>query len=111
MRAGIGVRRLLAKLGRKGLPVADGRGGRIRTSDPLLPKQMRYQTALRPVFQPLEQLLAIMCGAGSASGQPSALEERVLHTVSCLDAEPRTRPAVKLEDGQHRFARGNGAGG
>tara|TARA_Y100001935_G_scaffold149309_1_gene123292 strand:+ start:2228 stop:2557 length:330 start_codon:yes stop_codon:yes gene_type:complete len=25
-----------------------GRGGRIRTADPLLPKQMRYQTALRP---------------------------------------------------------------
>ena len=26
----------------------DGRGGGIRTPDPLLPKQMRYQTALRP---------------------------------------------------------------
>ena len=25
-----------------------GRGGGIRTPDPLLPKQMRYQTALRP---------------------------------------------------------------
>ena len=25
-----------------------GRGERIRTSDPLLPKQVRYQTALRP---------------------------------------------------------------
>ena len=25
-----------------------GRGGRIRTCDPLLPKQMRYQAALRP---------------------------------------------------------------
>ena len=29
-------------------PEIDGRGGRIRTGDPLLPKQMRYQTALRP---------------------------------------------------------------
>src|SRR5689334_10400080 len=29
----------------------DGRGGRIRTSDPLLPKQMRYQTALRPASE------------------------------------------------------------
>ena len=27
---------------------SDGRGGGIRTPDPLLPKQMRYQTALRP---------------------------------------------------------------
>ena len=26
----------------------NGRGERIRTSDPLLPKQVRYQTALRP---------------------------------------------------------------
>src|SRR5579862_366605 len=26
----------------------DGRGDRIRTCDPLLPKQVRYQTALRP---------------------------------------------------------------
>ena len=26
-----------------------GRGGVIRTHDPLLPKQMRYQAALRPV--------------------------------------------------------------
>ena len=26
----------------------DGRGDRIRTCDPLLPKQMRYQTALLP---------------------------------------------------------------
>ncbi len=25
-----------------------GRGGEIRTPDPLLPKQVRYQTALRP---------------------------------------------------------------
>ena len=25
-----------------------GRGGEIRTPDPLLPKQMRYQTALHP---------------------------------------------------------------
>ena len=28
--------------------VYDGRGGGIRTPDPLLPKQMRYQAALRP---------------------------------------------------------------
>ena len=26
----------------------NGRGGEIRTRDPLLPKQMRYQAALRP---------------------------------------------------------------
>ena len=26
----------------------NGRGGEIRTPDPLVPNQMRYQTALRP---------------------------------------------------------------
>ena len=26
----------------------NGRGGKIRTCDPLVPNQMRYQTALRP---------------------------------------------------------------
>jgi hypothetical protein len=26
----------------------DGRGGKIRTCDPLVPNQMRYQAALRP---------------------------------------------------------------
>ncbi len=31
-----------------GLFVVIGRGGGIRTHDPLLPKQMRYQAALRP---------------------------------------------------------------
>ena len=29
--------------------VADGRGEKIRTSDPLRPRQVRYQAALRPV--------------------------------------------------------------
>ena len=36
-----------------------GRGDRIRTYDPLVPNQMRYQTALRPdslLFYPLFQL-------------------------------------------------------
>ena len=28
--------------------VPDGRGGQIRTDDPLLPKQVRYQAAPRP---------------------------------------------------------------
>src|SRR4051812_42059751 len=34
-----------------------GRGDWIRTSDPLLPKQMRYQAALRP-----DKLLTAECG-------------------------------------------------
>ena len=38
-----------------------GRGGEIRTPDPLLPKQMRYQTALHP-----EERAIISAGKGSA---------------------------------------------
>ena len=30
------------------IPLLDGRDGRIRTDDPLPPRQMRYQAALRP---------------------------------------------------------------
>ena len=30
------------------LKLSNGRGDRIRTYDPLVPNQMRYQTALRP---------------------------------------------------------------
>ena len=30
------------------LLILNGRGERIRTSDPLVPNQVRYQTALRP---------------------------------------------------------------
>ncbi len=36
-----------------------GRDGRIRTYDPLLPKQMRYQTALRPDY--LTHRLDLVC--------------------------------------------------
>ena len=32
----------------KGICFRNGRGERIRTSDPLVPNQVRYQTALRP---------------------------------------------------------------
>jgi hypothetical protein len=34
----------------------NGRGERIRTSDPLVPNQVRYQTALRP-----EPLVVLSC--------------------------------------------------
>ena len=35
-----------------------GRGERIRTSDPLLPKQMRYQAALLPVLEEIAKYQA-----------------------------------------------------
>ena len=41
----------------------NGRGERIRTSDPLLPKQMRYQAALLP------DILGTHCTAGGGPGR------------------------------------------
>jgi hypothetical protein len=43
--------KLLPPNGKNGMLMGkrlDGRGGGIRTPDPLVPNQMRYQTALRP---------------------------------------------------------------
>ncbi len=37
----------------------DGRGGEIRTPDPLFPKQMRYQAALRPDAALIQSLFKI----------------------------------------------------
>ena len=34
-------------------PIKNGRSGEIRTPDPLVPNQMRYQAALRPELQNL----------------------------------------------------------
>ena len=42
--------------------VSNGRGSWIRTNDPLLPKQMRYQTALYPECL-TEQISALQWGA------------------------------------------------
>ena len=42
----------------------NGRGERIRTSDPLVPNQVRYQTALRP------ELCCLDAGVQSETGKP-----------------------------------------
>ena len=42
--AGLKIRTSVISL----IPLENGRGERIRTSDPLLPKQVRYQAALQP---------------------------------------------------------------
>ena len=49
---------------------ADGRGERIRTFDPLVPNQMRYQTALRP-----DELRIVACASDS----------NACATVPCMD--------------------------
>src|SRR5450830_1346539 len=57
-----------------------GRGGGIRTPDPLLPKQMRYQAALRPdsIDYPTSAVLI----AGTANGElPTAYCELFLKLI------------------------------
>src|ERR1043165_1653485 len=59
-----------------------GRGGRIRTCDPLLPKQMRYRAALRPDGSGPGYTLRI---APSTVSIPP--EDRVGHTVAGRHAQ------------------------
>ena len=47
----------------------NGRGGGIRTHDPLLPKQMRYQAALRP-----DKLIVTYCLLTARSSRGTAEE-------------------------------------
>lgn len=53
-----------------------GRGGRIRTADPLLPKQMRYRTALRPARRSANLALAAAGGNATRGTTPRALSRR-----------------------------------
>src|SRR5688500_9784179 len=50
MLMGLASRRFRGGASGLALRLNDGRGDRIRTCDPLLPKQMRYQAALLPAF-------------------------------------------------------------
>ena len=58
----------------------NGRDGRIRTYDPLLPKQMRYQAALRPEEQNYSRLLTI-------TSKTTTL--RVLHALKKVRHDPQ----------------------
>ena len=54
-----------------------GRGDRIRTYDPLRPRQVRYQAALRPDFQSIKGVLApfriLLQGTEMEQGLPGAV--------------------------------------
>ena len=45
-----------------------GRGGGIRTPDPLLPKQMRYQATLRPDSRIVPQSASFRLGGRATPG-------------------------------------------
>jgi hypothetical protein len=55
------------------LLILNGRGERIRTSDPLVPNQVRYQTALRPEYAAVSvNEWCVPCGS-SAGGLAGSL--------------------------------------
>ncbi len=68
--------------------VTIGRGGGIRTPDPLLPKQMRYQTALRPDSCRLYRTPATLLRFGRES---YAAKSRDLGTQSILRVPANSR--------------------
>src|SRR5690606_15110122 len=73
-----------------------GRGDMIRTWDPLLPKEMRYQAALRPDWT-----------ANSTMGPATGPIRRRRAGVS---PEAATRAAGGCGDNMYRSARGHGPG-
>ena len=66
-------------------PGKDGRDGRIRTGDPLRPKQMRYQAALRPDINKLmrkkRKRPAGKSACRGASGAHAQVSEGVYHVM------------------------------
>src|SRR5687768_8802487 len=89
------LRRLLlypAELrGRMGWKNEIGRGERIRTSDPLLPKQVRYQAALHPDSTDRRILACTRCRGQlfqSILGRLFARGSPVLPATPCLWATP-----------------------
>ena|ERR1700722_15903466 len=75
----------------------NGRGGGIRTPDPLLPKQMRYQTALRP-----DCLLVYRIGSMRSQLAEQAVGARSEHSVKEAVEDPRQQKHGNNDQcGQH----------
>ncbi len=106
-----GTRTRNNQLGRLGLYQLNygriiGRAGGIRTHDPLLPKQMRYQTALRPdLARPAEVIQGL-----TSTEQCSEAQVRRQTTAAANQAPPlrrevstprasRRAPGERLRDG------------
>ena len=56
-----------------------GRGGGIRTPDPLLPKQMRYQAALRPDIHSIVSRIDLSLELGARLAGPNPPPEEPSH--------------------------------
>ena len=82
----------------------DGRGEKIRTSDPLRPRQVRYQAALRPVNQPAAILhwVRIKSRFKRQINQPRQCLSKLLQRFTAM-TDRRFSFAVNLAEG---FAKG-----
>jgi hypothetical protein len=103
------------------LPPVNGRGGVIRTRDPLLPKQMRYQAAPRPDCSrpnppnsagcPLHVLQAIINVQALFKlflAVWDSTENCVMDMLTGLDAQLRGATTIDLQDSTNRLRRGYG---
>jgi hypothetical protein len=82
----------------------NGRGGGIRTPDPLLPKQMRYQTALRPDCNHHTNTKASQqAGSGALAGSFAATRRQRIAIVDYR--QPGARRPCSSEPPSHSRAR------
>ena len=77
----------------------DGRGERIRTFDPLVPNQMRYQAALRPDSQYSNPIFGAFLGTGHAKFQMAG--------GFCAEPGPSGCPNWRLSVRGHACGRGH----
>ena len=80
-----------------------GRGDWIRTSDPLRPRQVRYQAALRPDIQDPQfysefQRLSALWLLKISSGDPGVSSDRGVSVAPRRDAEFESRVQIQAND-------------
>ncbi len=72
----------------------NGRGGGIRTPDPLLPKQMRYQAALRPDASIVAQRRLPSTSAQKRATPRTSTRNRCHHMRIERGTTPSVRPQI-----------------
>src|ERR1700722_8893774 len=83
----------------------NGRSGVIRTHDPLLPKQMRYQAALRSAVLGRLPYTLPEVRATVAQSMPFLLYFRGLNMAPFLDSQGLGASCIQLDHELHRLAR------
>src|ERR1700679_3852770 len=82
----------------------NGRSGVIRTHDPLLPKQMRYQAALRSAVSGRLPYTLRRTWATAGELMPFLLYFRGLNVAPFLDSQGLGAPGIQLDHELHQRA-------